>query len=137
MSTGPRNVEVTSLSPQSQVTFGKYTPNEIIAIVRVPELSTGNGMRPGSVTSPIRHGTSEPELNARLQQEEEQRSKLHYERIHTNDYRSPTVNQDYQQRQSRSRISMYIERNERKTIEKFPWNHSFFLPYLILILSFS
>ncbi|CAF5144273.1 unnamed protein product, partial [Rotaria socialis] len=39
LSAGPRNMEITSLSPQNQVTFGKYTPNEIIAIVRVPELS--------------------------------------------------------------------------------------------------
>ncbi|CAF5199469.1 unnamed protein product, partial [Rotaria sp. Silwood1] len=33
-----------------------------------------------------------------------QRSKLHYERINSTSYRPSTINQDYQQRQSRSRI---------------------------------
>ncbi|CAF3643377.1 unnamed protein product [Rotaria sordida] len=108
----PRTMEITSLSPQNQVTFGKYTPNEIIAIVRVPELSHGVGMKPSPST--IKHGTSEPELNARIRQEEEQqqRSKLHYERIHASSYRPSTINQDYQQRQSRSRISPYDTTNE-------------------------
>ncbi|CAF0807335.1 unnamed protein product [Rotaria sp. Silwood1] len=106
----PRTMEITSLSPQSQVTFGKYTPNEIIAIVRVPELSNGVGMK--SSPSTIKHGTSEPELNARIKQEEQQRSKLHYERINSTSYRPSTINQDYQQRQSRSRISPYDTTNE-------------------------
>ena len=67
LSAGPRAVEVTSLSPQNQVTFGKYSPNQIIAIVRVPELSNGNNnARP---SPPIRHGTSEPELYVRAKQE--------------------------------------------------------------------
>ncbi|CAF4150987.1 unnamed protein product, partial [Rotaria sp. Silwood2] len=107
----PRTMEITSLSPQSQVTFGKYTPNEIIAIVRVPELSNGVGMKSSPTT--IKHGISEPELNARIKREEEQqRSKLHYERIDSTSYRPSTINQDYQQRQSRSRISPYDSTNE-------------------------
>ncbi|CAM2717941.1 unnamed protein product [Rotaria socialis] len=111
LSAGPRNMEITSLSPQNQVTFGKYTPNEIIAIVRVPELSNGNSMRPSPIASTIRHGISEPELNARVKQqqqeeEENQLAKLQYERIYSSNYRPSTIiNQDYQQRQSRSRTS--------------------------------
>ncbi|CAF5184398.1 unnamed protein product, partial [Rotaria magnacalcarata] len=123
LSAGPRNMEITSLSPQNQVTFGKYTPNEIIAIVRVPELSNGNSMRPSPIASTIRHGISEPELNARVkqqqqqqqqQQEEDQRAKLQYERIYSSNYRPSTIKQDYQQRQSRSRTSTFIEKENKK-----------------------
>jgi hypothetical protein len=117
LSAGPRSVEITSLSPKNQVTFGKYTPNEIIAIVRVPELSKNGGLR-GSPSSPptpiIRHGTSEPELYARAKQEEEQqRSRLHYQRVHAASYRPPPppITQDYQQRQSRSRTGKFIKKN--------------------------
>lgn len=113
LSAGPRSVEITSLSPQNQVTFGNYTPSEIIAIVRVPELSKNGNARqsPSSppTTSTIRHGTSEPELYRRAKQEEEeqqqQRSRLHYQRVHAASYRPPPppINQEYQQRQGRSR----------------------------------
>ncbi|CAF1179870.1 unnamed protein product [Adineta steineri] len=117
LSAGPRSVEVTSLSPQSQVTFGKYSQNQIIAIVRVPELSNGNNIRPSpSITSSIRHGTSEPELYIRAKQEEEeqkqQRSKLHYQRVQASSYRPPPITQDYQQRQSRPRAGPYETTNE-------------------------
>jgi hypothetical protein len=113
LSAGPRNVEVTSLSPQNQVTFGKYTPNEIIAIVRVPELSHNVGVRPSpqppTITSTIRHGSSEPELYTRARQEEEQqRAKLHYQRVHAASYLPPPITQDYQQRQSRSRTGKFF-----------------------------
>ena len=110
LSAGPRPVEVTSLSPQNQVTFGRYTPNEIIAIVRVPELSRGSGAQQSPTTSPpsvpIRHGTSEPELYTRAKQEEEQqRARLHYQRVHAASYRPPlAMPDDYQQGQRRSRI---------------------------------
>ena len=109
LSAGPRTMEITSLSPQNQVTFGKYTPNEMIAIVRVPELSNGAGIRVNSPSqantsssSTIRHGISEPELNLRAKQEEE-RAKLHYQRVHATSYRPPPGTQDYQTRPSRSR----------------------------------
>lgn len=106
LSAGPRPVEVTSLSPQNQVTFGRYTPNEIIAIVRVPELSRGQQSPTTSPpTASIRHGTSEPELYTRAKQEEEQRARLHYQRVHAASYRPPLAPpEDYQQRQGRSRI---------------------------------
>ena len=106
-SAGPRTMEVTSLSPQSQVTFGKYTPNEIIAIVRVPELSHDTTMKTGPLSSTMRHGTSEPELNVRAKQEEEQqrRSNLHYERVYAANYRPPIMTPNSQQRSSRSRTS--------------------------------
>jgi hypothetical protein len=115
LSAGPRTMEITSLSPQNQVTFGKYAPNEIIAIVRVPELSSNGAyarVSPPSQSlitssnSTIRHGTSEPELNIRAKQEEE-RAHLHSQRVHATSYRpSPPVpnNDDYQTRLSRSRI---------------------------------
>jgi hypothetical protein len=116
LSAGPRPVEVTSLSPQSQVTFGKYTPTDIIAIVRVPELSQGPSSRHSPSSSTIRHGTSEPELYTRAKQEEDeqqQRSRLHYQRVHAASYRPPPpIAQDYQQRQGRSRISPYDTTNE-------------------------
>jgi hypothetical protein len=97
------------------VTFGKYTPSEIIAIVRVPELSRGTVIRPSPTsphTSTIRHGTSEPELYARAKQEEEQqqRARLHYQRVHATSYRPPpslSITQDYQQRQGRSRTGKF------------------------------
>ena len=107
LSAGPRPVEVTSLSPQNQVTFGRYTPNEIIAIVRVPELSrTQQSPRTSPPTTTIRHGTSEPELYTRAKQEEEQqRARLHSQRVHAASYRPPLAPPDeYQQRQGRSRI---------------------------------
>ncbi|CAF1632118.1 unnamed protein product, partial [Adineta ricciae] len=117
LSAGPRAVEVTSLSPQNQVTFGKYSPNQIIAIVRVPELSNGNNnARP---SPPIRHGTSEPELYVRAkqeaaeeQQQQQQRSRLQYQRVQASSYRPPSITQEYQQRQSRSRTGPYEITNE-------------------------
>jgi hypothetical protein len=94
------------------VTFGKYTPTDIIAIVRVPELSQGPSSRHSPSSSTIRHGTSEPELYTRAKQEEDeqqQRSRLHYQRVHAASYRPPPpIAQDYQQRQGRSRISKLI-----------------------------
>jgi len=116
LSTGPRSLEVTSLSPPSQVTFGKYTPNEMIAIVRIPQsprdISSRRSPSPPS-SSTIRHGASEPELYTRAKQEEEeqqQRSRLHYQRVHAASYRPPPPTaQDYQQRQGRSRISKLIK----------------------------
>ncbi len=111
LSAGPRSMEITSLSPQNQVTFGQYTPNEIIAIVRVPELSRGADARRSPPTATIRHGTSEPELYTRAKQEEEQqqRSRLHYQRVHAASYRpQPTIIQDYQPRQARSRTGKFI-----------------------------
>ena len=39
--TSSRTLQVTSLSPESQVVFGKHSANEIIAIVRIPEWSRG------------------------------------------------------------------------------------------------
>ncbi|CAF0987483.1 unnamed protein product [Didymodactylos carnosus] len=94
-SAGPRTMQVTSLSPDSQVTFGKYDSNEIIAIVRVPEMNQQQTPRPSttvareSSTSPLtqidRNGysstlrpsvrqtsMSEPELHIRAKQEAEQ-----------------------------------------------------------------
>ena len=112
LSAGPRTMEVTSLSPQTQVTFGKYKPNEIIAIVRVPELSNGTDIKPDQLlpaTSAIRHGASEPKLNIGARQGEEQlrqQPKLHYERVHAANYRPSIARQDNQQRSSRSRTSM-------------------------------
>ena len=106
LSAGPRSVEVTSLSPPSQVTFGTYSPSEVIAIVRVPDLTKTPGARQ-SPSQTIKHGASEPEIYARAKQEDEQRSKLHYQRVHAASYRPPPpvpVNSDYQQRQARSRI---------------------------------
>ncbi|UJR36708.1 hypothetical protein I4U23_029425 [Adineta vaga] len=112
LSAGPRAVEVTSLSPQNQVTFGKYSPNQIIAIVRVPELSNGNNVRP---SPSIRHGASESELYVQAKQEaeqQEQRSRLQYQRVQASSYRPPSVSQEYQQRQSRSRTGPYEITNE-------------------------
>ncbi len=59
----------------------------------------------------MRHGSSEPELYTRAKQEEEeqQRSKLHYQRVHATSYRPPPVTQEYQQRQSRSRTGKFIK----------------------------
>jgi hypothetical protein len=84
-------MEVTSLSPTNQIKFGKKSPNEIIAVVRVPELS-----RP-----PIHHGTSESNLYEKSR--EDDRSRLHYQRVHATSYRPPILPQVYQSRQSRSR----------------------------------
>ena len=117
LSAGPRTMEITSFSPQHQVTFGKYTPNEIIAIVRVPELSNGGTpVRPSptpqsftatSSNSPIRHGISESELNMRARKEEE-RPKLHYQRVHATSYNPPQTAEMSAARQSRSRAGKNI-----------------------------
>lgn len=78
-------MEVTTLSPSTHVTFEKSTPTEIIAVVRVPELSTPTA----------RSNTTN--------------DRLHYQRVHAGSYRpSPTVlpsstGSTYQQRSSRSR----------------------------------
>ncbi len=116
LSAGPRALEVTSLSPASQVTFGKYSPNQIIAIVRVPGLPNSTDVRPSPLPpSTIRHGTSEPELYARAKQEEEQqRSRLHYQRVHATSYRPPSITQDYQQRPSRPRTGKFTR---KKTVQ--------------------
>jgi len=127
-------LEVTSLSPASQVTFGKYSPNQIIAIVRVPGLPNGTDVRPSPLPpSTIRHGTSEPELYARAKQEEEQqRSRLHYQRVHATSYRPPSITQEYQQRQSRSRTGKFIEKKNQARI--FVYNSFFFSFMSILFL---
>ena len=101
-------MEVTSLSHPSQVTFGKYSPNEILAIVRVPELSSDDAAAHSrsppiaSSRANIRHGISEPELHTRAKQDED-RSRLHYQRVSASSYRPPSISETYQQRQSRSR----------------------------------
>lgn len=110
LSAGPRTMEITSFSPQNQVTFGKYTPNEIIAIVRVPELANRTPQLSQSSHTALRHVGSEPELNHRARQEEE-RGKLHYQRVHATSYNPPTSNQDYSARQSRSRPGNQMEIN--------------------------
>ena len=104
-------MEVTSLSHPSQVTFGKYSSNEILAIVRVPELSSDDSAHPRSSSTAnsrvnIRHGISEPELYTRAKQEED-RSRLHYQRVSASSYRPPSISETYQQRQSRSRHGEY------------------------------
>lgn len=99
-------MEVTSLSPQDKVTFGKNSPNEIIAIVRVPELTSDTNVKTSSIPI-IRHGISEPELNEKVKQDE--RSRLHYQRISSTSYLPPSVTQQYRQRQSRSRVGKFIE----------------------------
>jgi hypothetical protein len=128
-------LEVTSLSPASQVTFGKYSPNQIIAIVRVPGLPNSTDVRPSPLPpSTIRHGTSEPELYARAKQEEEQqRSRLHYQRVHATSYRPPSITQDYQQRQSRSRTGKFME--EKKPGSNFCVQFLFFLFYVDFVLN--
>ena len=133
LSAGPRSVEVTSLSPHNQVTFGRYTPNEIIAIVRVPELSRGTGARQSPTTSPptatIRHGTSEPELYTSAKQEEEQqRSRLHYQRVHAASYRPPPpagVVHDSQQRQGRPRAGKHMKHESFVDMIYFLFNVDF------------
>ena len=76
-------MEVTTLSPNTHVTFEKSTPTEIIAVVRVPELSTPIG-RPSTTND-----------------------RLHYQRVHAGSYRPspvlPSSSSTYQQRSSRSR----------------------------------
>jgi hypothetical protein len=102
-SADPRSMEVVSLSPRNHVTFGKHSPSEIIAIVRVPEFENGKTSSPPiTSSSTIRHGTSEADLYTRAKQEEE-RSRLHYQRVHATSYRPPLTGEGYLQRQSRSR----------------------------------
>ena len=87
-------MEVTSLSPTDQIKFGKKSPNEIVAVVRVPELSK----------PPIYHGTSESNIYEKSRVGgEDDRSRLHYQRVHATSYRPPIIPQVYQSRQSRSR----------------------------------
>ncbi|CAF1617278.1 unnamed protein product [Rotaria magnacalcarata] len=87
-----RSIEVTSLSPQDQVTFGKNSPNEIIAIVRVPELEN------------MRHGISEPELNKNIKQDHG-RSRLQYQRVHATSYLPPSISENYRQQPNRSLVA--------------------------------
>jgi hypothetical protein len=91
--TGSHRVEVTSLSPTNQIRFDKGSPNEIVAVVRVPEVSN----------TTIRRGTSESNIYEKKKQEDE-RSRLHYQRVHATSYRPPLTTENYQQEQSRSRI---------------------------------
>ena len=86
-----RTMEVTSLSPNTQVTFEKHSPNQIVAVVRVPELSP----------STTRPGTSEFRVYEKADQEHTPR--LHYQRVHAGSYRPPILPPTYQQRPSRSR----------------------------------
>jgi len=90
---GPYTMEVKSLSPRNQITFGKSSPNEIIAVVTVPELSKGG----------IRHGTSESNLYEKTRQKEE-RPRLHYQRVQATSYSPPPITPNYQERLDRSRI---------------------------------
>jgi hypothetical protein len=87
---GPHGMEKTSFTSQNQVTFNKRSPNEIVAVVRIPELST-------SSSSPltIRQGTIESN----------ERPQLNYQRVHATNYRPPTATD----RQSRLRISKFIK----------------------------
>jgi hypothetical protein len=84
-------MQVTSLSPTNQIKFGKNSPNEIVAVVRVPELSK---------TTTVRHGISESNLYEKSREDE--RPRLHYQRVHATSYRPPVLPQFYQQRPSRS-----------------------------------
>jgi len=98
--TGPKKLEVTSLSPTNQIKFDKHSPNEIVATIRIPELSNAR----------IRHGTSESNIYEKTKQEEE-RPRLHYQRVNATSYRPPLIPYDDQQRQSRSRIGKLIKIN--------------------------
>jgi len=95
----------------------------MIAIVRVPELSKNAALRSSPSSPPIstiRHGASEPELYTRAKQEEEQqRAKLHYQRVHATSYRPPPppITQDYQQRQGRSRTGKFTKKNQTKLLK--------------------
>ncbi|CAF1094059.1 unnamed protein product [Rotaria sordida] len=91
-------MEVTSLSPHNQIIFDKHSPNEIVAIVRVPELISDVKKK-----TTIRHGISEPELSEKIKQDEG-RSRSHYQRAHATNYLPPSISQQYRQRQDRSRI---------------------------------
>jgi hypothetical protein len=81
-------MEITSLSPQNQVTFNKYSPNEIVAVVHVPELAK-------SSSSSIRHSASQSEFY--------ERPPLNYQRTHASSYRPPMITE----RQSRLRIGKF------------------------------
>jgi hypothetical protein len=81
-STGPHTMKVTSLSPTNQITFNKRSPNEIVAVVRVPELSNR------------RNESNKPD---------EEHPRLHYQRVYATSYQPPLINPNYQQRQSRLR----------------------------------
>ena len=85
--THSHTMEVTTLSPNTQVTFEKSTPTEIVAVVRVPDLST-----PAN-----RSGATD---------------RLHYQRVHAGSYRPPPVppSTTYQQRSSRSRYGRSTNR---------------------------
>ncbi|CAF4979073.1 unnamed protein product, partial [Rotaria socialis] len=72
-------------------TFGKNSPNEIIAIVRVPELKN------------MRHGISEPELNKNIKQDTG-RSRLQSQRVYATSYTPPSINENYRQQPNQSRI---------------------------------
>jgi hypothetical protein len=112
--TVPQKMEVTSLSPTNQIRFDRHSPNEIIATVRVPELSNAR----------IRHGTSESNLYEKTKQEKE-RPRLNYQRVHATSYRPPLIASDDQQRQSRSRIGKLIKTYS----DLFCWFYSFFCFY--------
>ncbi|CAF1395956.1 unnamed protein product [Rotaria sp. Silwood1] len=108
-------MEVTSLSPQNQITFGKHSTNEIVAIVRVPELTNDIN----TTTTPIRHGISEPELHEKVKQDDG-RSRLHYQRVHATSYLPPSTSQQYRQRQNRSRIGPSGTKHDHSSSIDFP-----------------
>lgn len=90
----PQTMEVTSLSPRNQITINKHSPNEIIAVVRVPETSN----------TTLRHGTSESNLYEKTKQQEERSPRLHYQRVNASSYRPPLIASSYQPREARSRL---------------------------------
>ncbi|CAF2588610.1 unnamed protein product [Rotaria sp. Silwood2] len=116
-------MEITSLSPKNQITFGKHSPNEMVAIVRVPERTNDINTKTSSLTTTIRHGISEPELNEKIKQDEA-RSKLHYQRVHATSYLPPSISQQYKQRQNQSRIGPGGTKHDHSSAISFPTRSS-------------
>ena len=95
--------------------FGKQSPNEIVAIVRVPELTYNKNVKTNTL-SRLRYGASEPELNKESKQDEH--SRLHYQRVHASSYLPPLMDRNYRQRQSRSGIGTWQGNKRKKTKKK-------------------
>lgn len=93
--TPTQKMEITSLSPRNQITFDKSSPNEMVAVVRIPEVSSNTY---------IRHGTSETNLYEKSKQDERERPHLHYQRVSASSYRPPLVAPSYQPQEARSRL---------------------------------
>ncbi|CAF4045394.1 unnamed protein product [Adineta steineri] len=95
--TNPNGLQLTSLSSQTHVTFDQNPSNEIIATVRIPELSNNRT---------IRHDRSKSEDDL-------------YQNINGTGYRSSPTIQSYQQ-QLRSRVGATESTNNRSS----PLNYS-------------